>query len=81
MSQLFKRHDVICNRESKNKTLQIIITATHWTSHLKRIASILIENPCICIASFIEAAIFKSVHLQLHVINSKEKRKKLLGKI
>ncbi|KAK1137221.1 hypothetical protein K0M31_001743 [Melipona bicolor] len=78
VSQLFKRHNVICNRESKNKTLQIIIIATHWTSHLKRIASILIGNPCICIASFIEAAIFKSVHLQLHMINSKEKRKKLL---
>lgn len=60
--------------------LQIIITATHWTSQLKKVAFILMDNPYICIASFLEAAIFKSVHINIYVINSKKKNEKLLGK-
>lgn len=60
--------------------LQIIITAAHWTPQLKKIASIFMDNPCICIASFLEAAIFKSVHINIYVINSKKKNEKLLGK-
>lgn len=39
------------------------------------------ENPCIYIASFMEAAIFKSIRLNFYVINSRKKHERLLGKI
>ncbi|XP_043604134.1 putative ATP-dependent RNA helicase TDRD12 isoform X3 [Bombus pyrosoma] len=81
ISQLFRRHNIICNRELKSKTFQIIITATYWTLHLKKIASILMENPCIYIASFMEAAIFKSIRLNFYVINSREKHERLLDSL
>ncbi|OAD56630.1 Tudor domain-containing protein 12, partial [Eufriesea mexicana] len=78
VSQLFKRHDIISNRELKDKMLQIIITATYWRPYFKKIASILMDDPCICIASFIEAAIFRSVCLNIDIINSNKKHEKLL---
>ncbi|CAL7949014.1 unnamed protein product [Xylocopa violacea] len=78
ISKLFKKHNVICNRELKSKMLQITVTATHWTAHLKKIASILMDNPCICIASFIEAISFKTVRPKIYAINSKKKNGKLL---
>lgn len=61
--------------------LQIIITASHWTPRIKKIASVLMDNPYICISSFVEAAIFKSVHPKVYIINSKQKDKKILGKV
>ncbi|XP_043791864.1 putative ATP-dependent RNA helicase TDRD12 isoform X4 [Apis laboriosa] len=78
VNHLFKKYNIISNRELKNKMLQIIITAAHWTPQLKKVAFILMDNPCICIASFLEAAIFKSVHINIYVINSKKKNEKLL---
>ncbi|CAK9822064.1 Putative ATP-dependent RNA helicase TDRD12 [Anthophora retusa] len=78
ISKLFKKHKVIYNRESKSKVFQIIITATHWTPHLKKISSVLMNNPYICITSYIEAAIFKSVQPKVYIINSKKKDEKIL---
>ncbi|CAK9807417.1 Putative ATP-dependent RNA helicase TDRD12 [Anthophora plagiata] len=78
ISKLFKKHKVIYNRESKSKVFQIIITATHWTPHLRRITSVLLNNPYICITSYIEAAIFKSIQPKVYIINSKRKDEKLL---
>lgn len=78
VNHLFKKYNIISNTELKNKMLQIIITATHWTPQLKKVAFILMDNPYICIASFLEAAIFKSVHINIYVINSKKKNEKLL---
>ncbi|XP_054009470.1 putative ATP-dependent RNA helicase TDRD12 [Hylaeus anthracinus] len=77
--KLFKKHKVICNRELKSKNiLQIIVTAKNWTPRLKQIARILMDNPFICIASFIEAAIYKSILPKMYVMNSKIKNKKIL---
>ncbi|XP_076749741.1 putative ATP-dependent RNA helicase TDRD12 [Xylocopa sonorina] len=78
ISKLFKKHNVIYNRELKSKMLQITVIATHWTAHLKKIASILMDNPYICIASFIEAIIFKNVRPKIYVMNSTKKNEKLL---
>lgn len=80
ITKLFKKHQIIYNRELKNKStsLQIVVTAKHWTQRLKRIACILMDNPFICVASFIEAAIFKSVLPKMYIMNSKSKDKKIL---
>lgn len=37
-------------------------------------------NPYICITSFLEAVIFKSIHPQLYLLNSTYKNKKISGK-
>ncbi|XP_017788533.1 PREDICTED: putative ATP-dependent RNA helicase TDRD12 [Habropoda laboriosa] len=78
VSKLFKKHKIIWNREMKNKVFQIIITATHWTPHLRKIASVLMNNPYVCIASYIEAAVFRSVQPKVYIINSKKKDEKIL---
>ena len=81
ISKLFKKHNIICNREDKHNEimLQIIVTAKHWTPYLKRIAYILMNNPYICITSFIEAAVFKSVCPKVYIMNSKSRDEKLIG--
>ncbi|XP_076635891.1 putative ATP-dependent RNA helicase TDRD12 isoform X2 [Colletes latitarsis] len=78
--KLFKRHKVIYNRELQNNniSLQIIITGRHWTPRLNKIARTLMYSPYICIASFIEAAIYKSVLPKMYIIHSKNKHKQIL---
>ncbi|XP_076222302.1 putative ATP-dependent RNA helicase TDRD12 isoform X2 [Nomia melanderi] len=80
ISKLFKKHKIIHNRELRNTngTLQIIITAKHWTPQLKKMAAVLMDCPYMCIASFIEATIFKSVYPKMYIVNSKTKDRKLL---
>nr|XP_033337678.1 putative ATP-dependent RNA helicase TDRD12 isoform X3 [Megalopta genalis]XP_033337679.1 putative ATP-dependent RNA helicase TDRD12 isoform X3 [Megalopta genalis]XP_033337681.1 putative ATP-dependent RNA helicase TDRD12 isoform X3 [Megalopta genalis]XP_033337682.1 putative ATP-dependent RNA helicase TDRD12 isoform X3 [Megalopta genalis] len=80
ISKLLKKHKIICNRELKdmNATLQIIATAKHWTSKLKKFALALMDCPYICIASFIEATIFKSVRPKMYIVNTKSKANKVL---
>ncbi|XP_076298915.1 putative ATP-dependent RNA helicase TDRD12 isoform X2 [Lasioglossum baleicum] len=79
ISQLFKKHKIISNRElrSISTALQIIIAAKCWTPQLKKFASILMNCPYICIASFLEATIFKSVRLKMHIVNMKSKNNKI----
>ncbi|XP_076234936.1 putative ATP-dependent RNA helicase TDRD12 [Calliopsis andreniformis] len=78
--KLFKKHKIICNRESENKNiiLQIIITAQQWAPSLKKFAYALMDDPYICITSFIEAAVFKSIHPKVYILNSKNKEEKTL---
>ncbi|XP_015431040.1 PREDICTED: putative ATP-dependent RNA helicase TDRD12 [Dufourea novaeangliae] len=80
IGKLFKKHKIICNRELKhaNVTLQIIVTAKHWTPQIKKLATILMDYPYICVASFIEATVFKSVHPKMYIVNTKSKDKKVL---
>nr|XP_012143302.1 PREDICTED: putative ATP-dependent RNA helicase TDRD12 isoform X2 [Megachile rotundata] len=80
ISKLFKKHNIICNREVKydEMMLQIIVTARHWTPCIKRVAYILMNNPYICITSFIEATVFKSICPKVYVMKSKSKNEKLL---
>ncbi|XP_076652361.1 putative ATP-dependent RNA helicase TDRD12 [Halictus rubicundus] len=79
ISQLLRKHKIICNRElrSISTTLQIIITAECWTPLLKKLANILMNCPYICIASFLEATIFKSVRLKMYIVNTKNKNNKI----
>lgn len=78
---MFKKHNIIKNREAQhNKLLQIIITGTTWTRDMKKFILYAMYNPFICIASFLEAIIFKSVHPQLYILKSIYKNQKISGK-
>ncbi|XP_078042214.1 putative ATP-dependent RNA helicase TDRD12 [Augochlora pura] len=80
ISKLFKKHKIIYNRELRdmNTTLQIIATAKHWTPKLKKFAFVLMDSPYICITSFIEAIVFKSVLPKMYIVNTKSKNSKIL---
>jgi len=83
VGELFKRHNIIENRESQaddRSLLQIIITATYCTPQIKKFARLVMYNPCICITSFIEAIVFKSVRPQMYILKSIWKNKKISGK-
>ncbi|XP_029663616.1 putative ATP-dependent RNA helicase TDRD12 isoform X3 [Formica exsecta] len=78
IGELFKKHNIIKNREAQhNKLLQIIITGTTWTRDMKKFILYAMYNPFICIASFLEAIIFKSVHPQLYILKSIYKNQKI----
>lgn len=81
VGELFKKHKIIDNRESHGDNrpiLQMIISATNWTSKIKKFVSLVMYNPYICIASFIEATIFKSVRPTVYVLKSVCKNQKVL---
>ena len=80
ISKLIKRYKILSNREVKGNgiILQLIMTAKHWTPQLKKVSRILMDGPYICITSFIEATIFKSIHPKVYVMNSKSKGRKVL---
>lgn len=80
LGQLFKKYKVIENREPQGDNrpiLQIIISATNWTSRIKKFIPLAMYNPYICITSFLEAIYFKSVRPQLYMFKSKDKNKKI----
>ncbi|XP_031837952.1 putative ATP-dependent RNA helicase TDRD12 isoform X5 [Nomia melanderi] len=78
MVTLFWINILTLELRNTNGTLQIIITAKHWTPQLKKMAAVLMDCPYMCIASFIEATIFKSVYPKMYIVNSKTKDRKLL---
>ncbi|KAG5341799.1 VASA1 helicase, partial [Acromyrmex charruanus] len=78
--ELFKKHKIIENREPQQNDrpiLQIIVSATTWTPEIKKFVHLVMYNPYICIASFIEAVVFKSVNLKLYQVNTGYKNQKL----
>ncbi|XP_025265669.1 putative ATP-dependent RNA helicase TDRD12 isoform X2 [Camponotus floridanus] len=80
IGELFKKHKVIENRESQGDnrpTLQIIISATTWTPEIKKFICLATYKPYICITSFLEAVIFKSIRPQLYILNSIQKNQKI----
>lgn len=81
--KLIKKYKILNNREVKDNSmiLQTIMTAKHWTPQLKKVSRILMDSPYICITSFIEATIFKSIRPKVYVMNSKSKERKVLGKV
>lgn len=79
---MFKKHDIIENREPQvdgRPLLQIIITATYWTLPIKKFTRLVMYNPYICIASFIEGVVFKSVHPKIYILMSAWKNRKIAG--
>ncbi|KYQ56077.1 ATP-dependent RNA helicase DBP3 [Trachymyrmex zeteki] len=81
VGELFKKHKIIENREPQegNKPiLQIIVSATNWTPEIKKFVHLVMYNPYICIASFIEAVVFKSISLKLYSVNIGYKHKKIV---
>ncbi|KAG5309689.1 VASA1 helicase, partial [Acromyrmex insinuator] len=80
VGELFKKHKIIENREPQQNDrpiLQIIVSATTWTPEIKKFVHLVMYNPYICIASFIEAVVFKSVNLKLYQVNTGYKSQKL----
>ncbi|KAG5319174.1 VASA1 helicase, partial [Pseudoatta argentina] len=78
--ELFKKHKIMENREPQQNDrpiLQIIVSATTWTPEIKKFVHLVMYNPYICIASFIEAVVFKSVNLKLYQVNTGYKNQKL----
>lgn len=83
MGELFKKHNIIENREPQGDDrpiLQIIMSATNWTVQIKKFVHLVLHNPYICIASFIEAIVFKSICPKLYILKSIYKNKKISGK-
>ncbi|XP_071638869.1 putative ATP-dependent RNA helicase TDRD12 isoform X1 [Temnothorax longispinosus] len=81
VGELFKKHKIIENREPRGDDrpiLQIIISATNWTVQIKKFVHLAMYNPYICIASFIEAVVFKSICPKLYILKSTYKNEKIL---
>ncbi|XP_014604220.1 PREDICTED: putative ATP-dependent RNA helicase TDRD12 isoform X2 [Polistes canadensis] len=79
--ELLDKHKLITNRENQSDELfplQIIFTARHFTRPMRTLIRKVVYNPYICITSFLEAVIFKSVQPKLYMLNSKLKLQKLL---
>ncbi|XP_067204330.1 putative ATP-dependent RNA helicase TDRD12 [Linepithema humile] len=77
---LFKKHNIIKNREPQGDNrpiLQTIISATKWTSEIKKFVRLVMCNPYICIASFLEAVVFKSVRPKVYKLKSTYKNQKI----
>lgn len=80
--ELFGKHKIIKNRENQNDELfplQIIFAARYFTTPIRTLVQKVMYNPYICITSFLEAVIFKSVQPKMYLINSKFKLQKILG--
>lgn len=80
---LFRKHNIIKNREPQGDNrpiLQTIISATEWTSQLKKFVPLAMYNPYICFASFLEGIVFKSVQPKVYKLESTDKNKKIAGK-
>lgn len=76
VSRLFAKHNILHNRESGK--LQFIIAASYCTAQLKKFISAVMKDPFVCITSCLEAALFKSVAMNICVIDSKKKNQKVL---
>ncbi|KAF7395116.1 hypothetical protein HZH66_008290 [Vespula vulgaris] len=79
--ELFGKHKIIKNRENQNDELfplQIIFAARYFTTPIRTLVQKVMYNPYICITSFLEAVIFKSVQPKMYLINSKFKLQKIL---
>lgn len=61
--------------------LQIILTATKWTPKIKKFVCLGMYDPFICIASFIEVVVFKSLRPKLYFLRSKYKNQRVSGKV
>ncbi|XP_032684935.1 putative ATP-dependent RNA helicase TDRD12 isoform X2 [Odontomachus brunneus] len=80
IGELFKKHGIIDNREPQGDNrpiLQIILTATKWTLELKKFVSLVMNDPFICISSFLEAVVFKSLRPKLYIWKSAHKNQKI----
>lgn len=59
----------------------MILSATKWTPKIKKFVFLAMYDPFICIASFIEAVVFKSLRPKLYLLRSTYKNQKILGKV
>ncbi|KAL6261063.1 hypothetical protein P5V15_008590 [Pogonomyrmex californicus] len=81
LGELFKIHKIIENRDPQSNDrpiLQIIMSATECTIEMKKFVSVVMHNPYICIGSFVEAIVFKSIRPKLSRLISTDKNKKIL---
>ncbi|KAK2576510.1 hypothetical protein KPH14_005833 [Odynerus spinipes] len=79
--ELFGKRKIISNRErisNELSPLQIILAARHFTTPMKALVQKVVDNPYICITSFIEAVIFKSVRPKMYLVNSKFRNQQIL---
>ncbi|KAI4497388.1 hypothetical protein M0802_007399 [Mischocyttarus mexicanus] len=79
--ELIDKHKLIANRDKQIdelSSLQIILTARYFTTPIRTFIKQVLYNPYICITSFLEAVIFKSVQPKMYMLNSQLKLQKLL---
>ncbi|XP_071581111.1 putative ATP-dependent RNA helicase TDRD12 [Temnothorax nylanderi] len=81
MGELIEKHKIIENREPRGDDdrpiLRIIISAANWTGRIEKFVRFAMYNPYICIASFIEAVVFKSICPKLYILRSTYRNKKI----
>ena len=58
---------------------QIIINGQTWTERVHSFINTYIENPHICISSFVEAAAFNNVQGRMLIRHSDQKKHEVLG--
>ncbi|XP_025987860.2 putative ATP-dependent RNA helicase TDRD12 isoform X1 [Solenopsis invicta] len=82
IAELFRKYKIIENRDPQGNgrpILQIIISATNWTVNIKNFVQLAMSNPYICISSFTEAVVFKSVRATIHLLQTTCKNEKILA--
>ncbi|XP_012284583.1 putative ATP-dependent RNA helicase TDRD12 isoform X2 [Orussus abietinus] len=81
LAELFSKHRVICNRDRQDLStplLQIITVAREWTPFVKKFVMTSMDNPYVCIRSYMEAAVYGCVRATLHCMVSQGKNEKTL---
>ncbi|XP_066594136.1 putative ATP-dependent RNA helicase TDRD12 [Prorops nasuta] len=77
--RLLKKCNVIKVKDKEEKKKQFIVVSRHWTKLLKRFVNEVMTDPFICISSYLEAMIYKSIRPKLYITSSEKKKEKLLG--
>jgi hypothetical protein len=77
------RYYKIINKDNQNciqgGSMQIIVVAETWTDKIRSFVKMFMENPYICIGSFIEAAVFSRVKGRMLIRHSDKKKHEILG--
>ncbi|KAK9510295.1 hypothetical protein O3M35_005112 [Rhynocoris fuscipes] len=66
---------------NEDSSLQTILVSTMWTKEIENISLNWMKMPVICFTSFLEAAIYSRINLNLHIVRINDKVTKLFDMI
>lgn len=59
--------------------LQTIIIARYWTPFIRKLVTAFMDNPYICIGSYMEAAVYAAIKPEFIFLSSDQKAAKVVG--
>lgn len=64
-----------------SQSVQMVISARHWTQRLESLVKQLNITPIVCIASYLEASLYGRADIKMHFLQSKHKMFTLTGNL